>query len=516
MRLVLVPLALLTAPPALADDVWAPSRVTAVTVHPGMAEITRTAAFDLPAGSHRLLLPGLPPGLRPESLTIGTDAAVAIGAIRVRGDRLPPFDPEPRPETAAARAALEAAEDALAAARTDRAALDDRIAAAEAQIAFLGRIGGGEAGAVAPPEALRETAALIGDGMRSAQEAIRAARPAPMESATVLAVEVAAAAPVAGALTLAYLSGGAEWAPSYRLHLDRAAGTLRAERLIGVAQSTGEDWLGVDLAVSTGRGTEQTAASAVPPRLRRIHDAQAVPMFRGSGAESAPLASSPMAELVDVVPGPAAATVEARGMNFAWRFPDPVDLLTGAEKAVLPMTEINLDADVVADAAPLYDDTAYVAAAVANKSGELLLPGDAALYLDGALVGETRLDLLPPGGEADIGFGPVEGLRLTRNVEGRSAGDRGMIRRSNDLVETIVIDVENLTGETWPVRLTDRAPYSEQEALAIDWTADPDPVAVDPDGRPGVLIWRFDIAPGETRRFSVGLELTWPEGMVLD
>jgi uncharacterized protein (TIGR02231 family) len=170
----------------------------------------------------------------------------------------------------------------------------------------------------------------------------------------------------------------------------------------------------------------------------------------------------------------------------------------------------------VADAAPLYDDTAYVAAAVANKSGELLLPGDAALYLDGALVGETRLDLLPPGGEADIGFGPVEGLRLTRNVEGRSAGDRGMIRRSNDLVETIVIDVENLTGETWPVRLTDRAPYSEQEALAIDWTADPDPVAVDPDGRPGVLIWRFDIAPGETRRFSVGLELTWPEGMVLD
>lgn len=544
MRLTVIPIALLTALPALADELWAPSRVAAVTVYPGMAEISRTAGFDLPAGAHRLLLPGLPPGLRPETLEVSSDAAVRIGAVRIRDGRLPPFDPEPRPAIATARATLAAAEDALAAGRADRDALAGRIAAAEAQIAFLGRIGAGEGGAVAPPEALRDTVALIGAGMRAASDAIRAARaeipaadrvvedlvekrdraaaalaalvPVPPASARVLAVEVDAAAPVSGSLTLGYLTGGAEWAPSYRLHLDRAAGTLRVERLIGVAQRTGEDWLGVDLAVATGRSTEQTAASTVSPWLRRIHDAQMESVFRGDGGASRSLAPPPMLDEVQARPEPSVATVEARGMNFTWRFPGPVDLLTGAERAVLPMTEVTLDAEVVADAAPLRDATAFVAATVANGSGELLLPGAAALYLDGALVGETRLDALPPGGEAEIGFGPIEGLRLTRHVEGRSAGDRGVIRRSNDLVETAVIGVENLTGESWPVRLTDRVPYSEQEALKIDWTADPPPTEIGPDGRQGVLVWRFDIAPGETRRLTVARELTWPDGTTLD
>ncbi|MGC9419643.1 MAG: DUF4139 domain-containing protein, partial [Rhodovulum sp.] len=165
---------------------------------------------------------------------------------------------------------------------------------------------------------------------------------------------------------------------------------------------------------------------------------------------------------------------------------------------------------------PLWDATAYVVAEFTNDTGEVILPtGEALFYLDGRYVGQQGIAAIPAGGEAELAFGPVDGLRLTRTVLDRNEGDRGVIRKSNERVEEVRIEVENLTGETWPMRVVDRVPYSEQEDLEITWQADPQPAETDLDGKRGVLEWRFLLGAGESRDIALSHRMTWPEGKVL-
>jgi uncharacterized protein (TIGR02231 family) len=179
------------------------------------------------------------------------------------------------------------------------------------------------------------------------------------------------------------------------------------------------------------------------------------------------------------------------------------------------MDRLPTDAKVAAVAIPLVDQTAYLSAEVTNTTGQPILPGPAILYADAAMVGGTTLDLIPQNGEATIGFGPINGLTLERTVPSRTEGEEGVLTSSNRKEETAVITVKNLTGEAWPVRLTDRVPYSEQDDLEITWQAEPMPSTRDPEGKRGLLVWEFEIAPGASETITLGSKIAWPQGMVL-
>ncbi len=120
------------------------------------------------------------------------------------------------------------------------------------------------------------------------------------------------------------------------------------------------------------------------------------------------------------------------------------------------------------------------------------------------------------GAEARLPFGPIEGLQLSRVNERNEGGDRGgVLSRSNEITEKVVIEVENLTGESWPLRVLDQVPYSEQEDLVITWNAQPRPTQVDVDDQKGVLAWDSEIAAGETQTINLNYSLQWPDGKIL-
>jgi uncharacterized protein (TIGR02231 family) len=139
----------------------------------------------------------------------------------------------------------------------------------------------------------------------------------------------------------------------------------------------------------------------------------------------------------------------------------------------------------------------------------------ARFFLDGAYVGQRDIGLIAAGAEAELAFGPIDGLRLIRRIEDRGEGARGIIRTSSRITEAVVIEVENLTEEAWPLRVIDRVPVSEQDALDITWQADPSPTERDVDGDRGILAWEFDLPAGATQTIRLDTELSWPEDKVL-
>ena len=530
--------ALLCALPlaAHADTFTLTAPPVAVTAYASGAVITRTTRIDLPAGQHLLQLADMDPAVDPELIDIALDGATLLS--RQWQDRSATPSRAPRtPAWLAAKAQLDTATAALA-------ALDDQIALAEAQadaardqVAFLGGIDlTGDGGADA--ETLRAIGQLIASDGTAARGAMLAAQTqartlrigrddlahavatarAALDQVTPpnskpaqlgLRVSLPEAGPVA--LTVTYPTDNANWQPIYTLRLT-GDDTLTVERGAQIRQWSNEHWTDVALTLSTLSPFAGSNPGTLRPLRRRIEDpVQPQRNLSRMQADS-------MAELVieaPVIVEEVTATADFDGVGVTYTLPGTVTVPADAGATSIALDTLSFDATLSAHAVPRLDDTAYRRVTFDNTTPEILLPGIALLYVDAQLVGGTDLPLLPPGAEAQVFFGPIEGLRLTRTVLNRNEGDRGLISRSNEERETVRLEIENLTGRTWPVHLRDAVPFSEQEDLVIDWQASPAPDDTALDDRRGILEWRFDLPPAETQTITLDTRLSWPEGMIL-
>lgn len=537
-----LPLCLALLPtPLWADDIPLSSAVTAVTLYPQGATVMREVPFEMPAGQHRLILTDLPVTTPLAAVRVGVEGAT-LGSVTARADFVPPREAEKSAALVAAEADVERLEAELATAETAVRAIRAEAEAARARIAFLEKLGDGEAVAQMDVAALRDLSAMIGEETLAAKrtaldaeeqaraadkalddlrEALSAAREAlaalvpEAEERAYLAVSVASDAATSGRLNVTYTIDRAGWTPVYDLRLDRASGDLTFERGAFIAQTTGENWEDVALTLSTARPSAQTVPSEVWPLPRRIED----PARVFSKAARVPMEDAEIGgAMLAAEPAPIVETASASfdGLSVTYTYPQPVDVASDADRVRIALGKVATAVELTAQAAPLMDATAFLMADITNDTGELILPTrEAMFYLDGRFIGKRPLDLIPAGGDEKLSFGPIEGIRLTRTVLDREEGDRGVIKKSNEQTEAVRIEVENLTGDTWPLRVIDRVPYSEQEDLKITWQAEPAPAETDIDGKRGVMAWTFDLAPGATKEIALSVRMTWPEDKVL-
>jgi uncharacterized protein (TIGR02231 family) len=210
---------------------------------------------------------------------------------------------------------------------------------------------------------------------------------------------------------------------------------------------------------------------------------------------------------------------DSKGLAKLYRFPVPVNIRgTSSGGTLLSLNQMEFTPEVYAQTAPIWRDLndAYVTADFTNTSEEPIVAAMARLFLDGSLVGIDSLDYIPAGGDATVGFGPVRGLEVTRNVTNKSQGETGLLSVSNQSSELVQIDLNNLSGRDWPVRLQDRVPFSEQDDLKISYTATPPATTENLNQQRGVLEWRFDLPAGQTKQVTLETRMQWPDGMELE
>ncbi|MVO15435.1 DUF4139 domain-containing protein [Parasedimentitalea huanghaiensis] len=539
MRFCFSLLALLSASAAWADTIPVSSKVTEVTMYPDSAAITRTAEFQISAGKHRLVLQGVPNTATLETLRIDLTGARQIGTV-FRDEYAPPREfNDPRIEEAEAR--IDEIEQRIQAVKDDATRAGLKGAAAEVSIGFLRQLGENEGLADATPDALRDIARMISaeaetagqtaldaeiearrierqlqeleDELDTAEQALEALD-VESENRVFIAVEVEADEASEGAIVLNYLSGwGTSWTPVYDLKLETGdSPKLSIGRGAFVQQNTGENWTDVTLHLSTLAPIGQVSPSLLGTHYRWIEDPEPVALDSRVSSYAEPLVEPPV--IIEEAGSMWSAETDDTGVTYSYG--EPVSITTGAETLRLELDVLNEPGEVMARAVPMQDEMAYRVVRFTNTSGEQLLSAEyAARYIDGTFIGIDKFDGLAAGEEDELGFGPIEGLQIRRDTLDQSEGGRGIISRSNQQVQKVEIEIENLTGETWPLHLRDRVPYSEQEDLQITWTATPRPSVEDLDKRRGILAWDLEIASGDSRKIELETSLSWPEGMEL-
>ena len=537
---------LLGATAAIADDILVRADIAEATVFLSGAELTRRATVTIPAGDHRLFIAMRDAADADQIGVTGPDSVTLGPPQRISGYAISEGSLDDDAE-AKARTAVEAAEDALQAAEDELAEADGAIRALELQMAYLSALSrGGADGAAMPadPGIVPELLSTLGTETARVEAELQAARVARRNLSEALTerksdlaaarqafarlkpfgtavdvIQIAASAEVAteAALEIGYLTGSAGWEPSYEWRLESEGGALEIARFITVSADGTGRWQDVMTVFSTAEPSRQRVPTTLSPSPARIVEPAPVRSAERSqlGAADFEVAETAPAPMVEPMIIDDRASLETEGLSLRYVYGEPVSLDETGE-AVLPFDPIALQTETEARAIPRHDRTAFLVATVENESGEPLLSGMARFYRDGALIGEDWLPLIAAGAEAEVGFGPIDHLRLEWIDRSLAEGDRGIFTTESTQEREIAFGVENTSDEAETVRLLYATPFAEQEDLGLRITMVPEPDARDVDDRRGVHAWMLDVGPGETELIEMRLKFDWPEGQILD
>ncbi|GAA4451588.1 DUF4139 domain-containing protein [Phytohabitans houttuyneae] len=524
--------------------------IVAVTVYPDRARVTRRGKLRLPAGPGTVHIGPLPLGLHRDSVRVGGHGPATVLGVDVVVHH----------QARATDATVAEVEEARRAVTAELAELADADAVEAQRADFLStlaqRAGSTYARAVAAGES--DPAAVAGfadsiaeqltagkarqrDLARRAEEArdrkaaldrrykelVGRRGPDQLVAAVGLQVSAGGAAAEDVELELSYVVDGAGWESTYDVRLadDRLAVTWFGL----VTQHTGEDWPECELVLSTARPATTTTVPDLDPwyldRIRPLPVARAVAatrsreMMRAGGPPippPAPAAAAAGYAADSVAPDEMLLLEEStgvveQGVAAATYRPEHAVAVPAdgtAHRATVAVLDLGAELDYVT--APASSPDAHLRATAVNSSAHTLLPGPASVFHGADFVGTTRLETWAPGEEVELALGLDDRIRVERKLTRRTATKAalGSTRRREVEYRTTVA---NHTPRPAKVTVLDQIPVSRDEGITVRaFKVDPNPV----DRTDlGVLSWKLELAPGETKEVHMGLRVELARGV---
>lgn len=528
------------------------TQITQVTVYSNQARIQRSGSLELTGQEQELVIDNLPASVQTDSLRVRGQGTVSLRILGVRSQR--------QFATQAVAPQLVALEQQLETLEQEQQALGDRRAAIQLQQTFVAQLSEGLVEPLARSLSRQtistaDTAALMDFmGQRygsQGSEILALERQQNVKAREIQAVEqqiqqlqavrpresqrvVVAVAPSGGGhfeLLLSYRVKNASWQPIYDLDVVSEARSLSLDYLAEVQQTTGEDWTGVALTLSTAK----PSLGSLPPKLKpwylkerrplprdqpmamRKRSAAPGVVFAGLGDDNEPAeawqAGAEMAEAAPL-PSPAAA-------------PMPAELATATASqagAVVTFT-VGGSSDIPADGNPhkvtLVRDQhpaqwqhiamakqvsfAYLQATVQNPSdGVTLLAGQANIFRDGMFVGKTQLQNTAPGQTFRLDLGIDEGIQVERELTERQVSKK-LMGGQRQITYGYRITLTNLLEEPVALKLSEQLPVSQSEKIKVRLTQVSPKIEL---GELGLLEWQLSLEGGgqQVVNYQFGVE----------
>jgi len=554
-HLLLVPTLLLAATglPALAaaTATQLSTTISAVTVYNDRAIVTRTARAEVQAGLNELHIEGLPASLIDDSLQAAATGTADATLLDITARQtFVATTPDPR------RAAIE---DALTSLREEERSLNDRAALLKSHRDLLDRlqnsavtITGGER---AERPKLDEVEATLAYGqaeiaklntqlqaldreLAQLQAQITAhqnqldelpALPS-RRSVKTATLRIQAAQPGDLDIELRYTTPQASWRPAYDAHVSTTESRVQLGYFAQVRQTTGEDWENVALTLSTARPSLGGHAPELSPwHLDLVPDAaneENAPLVRlqnrkalGFGAAPAPRLAAAQSSgermTFDLVAADyAEAALDPSSTVATFTIATPATLHSDNSPQKIPVTTLDLDAEITYRATPKLRSIAYRDAHISNTSDFPLLPGQMNVFVDRTFIATSRLTHTSPGEKFNLALGADEALAITHKQVRRFTEQVGLMTKSTRTSYEYLTTVTN--NKPGPLRLilADQVPVSRNDKITVKIQA-PAAREARPDAE-GKLEWTLDLAPGETREVPLNFTVEHAVGLAID
>jgi uncharacterized protein (TIGR02231 family) len=508
------------------------TQITAVTVFPDRARVTRAGTCTLEPGAHTVTIANLPRTLEENSLRASGSGAARLGGVQLEHrylDIIPPGD-------------AQAAQDKLQALLDQDKIFADEAEAWQTRLNVVKNIGeqGGEnfarmlARGKLSLEGLTNTLDYLSNSYEAASNALRdlnarrrelqkqidAARQEAekFSHATkreVYDAQVQLEATNAGTVTieLTYNVHGASWDAVYDARLQDKQ--LEWNYLAQVRQQTGEDWNApYALTLSTATLATGIDKPELPPwRIDMYHPPQPRAMKTRGGP---PMAAAPAAEMMmAAAPAPAPqmtydlAQVESSGPSVTYEINTPRAIPSDGEAHQVNIARLQFDAALDYFCAPKAAEHAFVRTKFKNASEYVMLSGEVSLFHAQEFVGTRATETIAPNQEVELFLGAEPRLRVTRQETQREVNKTGLMGNTAGAALAYRIVIENPSLDTARVTVLDQIPVSQHPDIKVKLRdATPRPSAQNEQGE---LAWNIEIKKGEKAQIDFGVTVEYPK-----
>jgi len=549
---------------ARADEISATSHVTAATIFPDRALVTREAKMHVPAGAHTLVINEVPAGFDESSLRVQgkADTDIKIGSVEVKSVFL----------TEAADAAQRDRQAQIEAKQDEKLLLEAQIVALDERKAFIEKITGagaektsdaGTAKLDFAPDKWTQAWDLIQNGMAGTMkelvnqqiaerkldkeifklsQELAQIRSSLSKERRDVHVQIVVEHDTDLRLLLMYQTTGASWEPVYDARLDTSNGSLTLEQYGQATQQTGEDWSDIELTFSTARpaqGSEMPqlgqwvvqllseARVAAAPMMHEAPGGVASPYFleqtrkaqkeredtalkMGGSALPEPIEQSKLEAHATVL----AATPQTTEFTAEFKVPGKADLKSTSDPTKLYIGAVHMTASLNAQVTPRMAAQAYLFAKAVNKESYPLIPGTVAKYRDGAFIGNAALDLLRPNETANLSFGVDDRIKVTyRRTHDEQNNPTLILVGDKDVQRSYETKIENLHKDALDVTVFEQYPISGDADVKSELLEDVTTPGFgkDPENRQGVIAWGANLKPQEEKIFTLGFRVKYPK-----
>ncbi|MBN1360121.1 MAG: DUF4139 domain-containing protein [Sedimentisphaerales bacterium] len=338
-------------------------------------------------------------------------------------------------------------------------------------------------------------------------------------------------------LELSYLVTGANWQQQYNLRADPDRSTVAIEYNAVVNQTSGEDWNGVALSLSTAEPTMVAAAPILEPMLVGLSGRMVAQQFQQQIAQPQQMPGMPptaqvrelqMSRRENVKKGIAANSelnelatqnqflffnadrreaqefqrqmaeiARIEGVSVTYELPGRLTLPSRSDQQLLSIATIAAKGQFTLIASPLLTDYVYLQAEILNGSDTVLLPGPASIFRDGQFVGKGEVPLVTIGDKFIAGFGIDSQVQVTRELEDKTTRIQGGNR-----IDTYNyrVALRNYKSASVGLRLLDRLPYTDDSSIRIELDKVAPALSTDAEylrslRKKGVLRWDLTLEP---------------------
>lgn len=331
-------------------------------------------------------------------------------------------------------------------------------------------------------------------------------------------------------IKVSYLVNGATWNALYDARADFEKSEVEMVSYGIVQQNTGEDWMDVDISLSTARPTIGGNLPYVDPWILRpleIRQMETYKMARMSGGfktdrmkeqfnASAMLDSAEEKSFA----APVFAQAKDQGTSVVYEIPKKAVIKSDNNENKLPVSTQQLNANFGYSAFPRAVLNAYLGSKVVNSAQLQLLAGRVNIFLNGDFVGTSNITNIGPSEEFSLYLGVDENVKVKRDLIEKKVDETliaGIPSPNKKTTLKYKITIENYKSKNIKAKLFESTPVAESDKIKVKVVqVNIEPNQKDWENRKGVWLWELELTPKEKKEIFVTYVIEHPKDLQVE
>ncbi len=319
---------------------------------------------------------------------------------------------------------------------------------------------------------------------------------------------------------LSYLSYQANWSPIYDIRAGKSEDPVTLIYKANVNQTTGLDWDDVNLTISTGNPRANNNRPTmypwyinfyVPVAVNQYYKKSAVQpsqqnLLQRSRAVEEEMVMSDKEELSEASV-PFDVGVSSNRISSQYEISVPQNIPSDNQVHLVAIQEYELQSKYMYHAIPKLDPGTFLIAKVADYGKYNLLAGQANLFFEGMYIGQSYLNPVTTVDSMLLSLGRDDKINIKRN-QLTDLTARQTVGSNVKETKAFEIAIRNNNSFEIELDLMDQLPISQNKEIEVKLE---EAEGAKFDEAYGSLLWRLKVKPGETKRVKFIYTVKYPK-----